>query len=163
VSKEPSPEDYRLLIEREWADIHHSRVQEWTALGVVTGAHIGILQLIRLLHQANTAFSFSTIAIIGSFTAALFAIFGVLMTCRHRHLMKIKLGWIYTAEEHLGLVHTAKNTKGIIPENAEIKVSREWKRLALPRPLSTSWLILCFYILLLLIDVLSLVAFMRVG
>ncbi len=35
-------EDYRLIIEREWADIHHSRVQEWTCLGVVTGTHLGL-------------------------------------------------------------------------------------------------------------------------
>jgi len=39
------PENYRLLIEREWADLHHSRVQEWTALGVVAGAHLGLIQL----------------------------------------------------------------------------------------------------------------------
>jgi len=82
------------------------------------------------------------------------------MTCRHRQLMKVKLGWIYQAEEHLGLIKTPGNEKdGIIPEDAKMKAPLEWKGLAFPRILSTSGIILFFYLILLAIDILTLIAF----
>lgn len=148
----PVPEDYRLLIEREWADLHHSRVQEWTALGVVTGAHLGLIQIVKIAHEASIPVSASTLVILASIIGALFSILGALMTCRHRQLMKIKLGWIYEAEEHLGLIKTKGNENGIIPEDDKMKVQHEWKGLALPRLLSTSGLMLFFYLILLIID-----------
>ena len=156
----PNPEDYRLIVEREWADLHHSRIQEWTALGVVTGAHLGLIQLVKLAKEASIIISTPTLVIFASIIGALFSILGALMTCRHRQLMKIKLGWIYEAEEHLGLIKTPGNEKqGIIPEDSKMKATLEWKSLSFPRIFSTSGIILCFYITLLLIDVFALIAF----
>lgn len=146
------PEDYRLLIEREWADLHHSRLQEWTALGVVAGAHLGLIQISQLAADANIDVPIPTVVATAAVIGAALSILGALMTCRHRQLMKVKLGWIYTAEEKLGLVKTALTPEGVIPENAKMKVSAEWKDLALPRLLSTSGLILSFYAVFLLID-----------
>ena len=41
----PSKDDYLKFIELEWADFHHSRLQEWTAFGIVAGIHLGIITL----------------------------------------------------------------------------------------------------------------------
>ena len=123
MTEKPTSDDYRLLIEREWADLHHSRVQEWTAVGVVTGAHLGLVQLVKIAKETSISVSTPTLIIFASIIGALLSIIRVLMTCRHRQLMKVKLGWIYEAEEHLGLIKTKENKgKGIIPEDAKMKV-----------------------------------------
>jgi hypothetical protein len=71
--------------------------------------------------------------------------------------MKIKLGWIYEAEEQLGLIKTKGNEKKrIIPEKAKMKTQLNWKGLALPRLLSTSGLMLFFYLIILTIDIIIL-------
>lgn len=94
----PQPADYRLLIEREWADVHQSRIQEWSALGVVVAVHLAVTQL----SPANAArlggwhFYFGII----------FAVLGLFITLRHRHLMMTKLGWIFDAESELGLIRS---------------------------------------------------------
>ena len=159
MDAKPTADDYRVLLRTEWADLHHSRIQEWTALGVVTGAHVGILKMVSLLREVDSPLPFTSLAVLGSIVAALFGAFGALMTCRHRNLMQVKLGWIYEAEEHLGLIKSSKNPKGVIPENAQMKVGRDWGRLSVPRFLSTSWLILCFFVLLIVIDAFALVMF----
>ena len=141
----PTPEDYRLLIEREWADLHHSRIQEWTALGVVTGAHIGLIQLVKFATDASVNVELSTLAVLAGLLAVIFCVLGALMTCRHRQLMRVKLGWIYQAENHLGLIQTTANPKGVIPENALMVKQLEWRALAIPRLLATSGVILSFY------------------
>jgi hypothetical protein len=156
----PTKDDYRLIVECEWADLHHSRIQEWTALGVVTGAHLGLIQLVKLAKEVSILVSTPTLVILATIIGALFSILGAIMTCRHRQLMKVKLGWIYEAEEHLGLIKTPGNEKeGIIPEDAKMKAPLEWKSLSFPRILSTSGIILWFYITLLIIDILALIAF----
>ena len=149
----PTPEDYRLLIEREWADLHHSRVQEWTALGVVAGTHLGLIQLVKLAADSSVSVAFPTWTVLSGLLAATFSVLGALMTCRHRQLMKVKLGWIYQAEQHLGLVKTTEHPKGVIPENALMETQVEWRGLALPRLLSSSGIILSFYVALFLVDI----------
>ncbi len=156
-AEKPSADSYRMLVEREWADLHHSRVQEWTALGVVTGAHVGLLQLFAFVHDKALPVAFSTLALLGGALAAAFAVFGLLMTLRHRQLMSVKLGWIYAAEEQLGLIKTDTNTQGIIPEHAEMKRTIQWKGLGIPRAFSTSWLLACFYVLFLIVDTVAVV------
>ena len=159
-------ENYRLLIDTEWKDIHHSRIQEWSALGVIAAIHIGLIQLLQFIKASYNAqglvyslVPFFCIISIG------FCILGILMTCRHRRLMWIKLNWIFDAEEKLHLIKTPKNTKGIIPLDYKMKKYSDeyikmlksgkkivWNRLMWPRFLSTSGLILMFYFLLGFID-----------
>ena len=148
----PKAEDYRLLIEREWADLHHSRIQEWTALGVVAGAHLGLIQLVKLAADA-TNLDLGTLTILAGLVGVIFSLLGALMTCRHRRLMEVKLGWIYQAEEHLGLIKTDENPMGVIPEDVIMKADFKWRGLSLPRLLSTSGLILCFYAAMFVVDV----------
>lgn len=156
----PEAADYRLLIERQWADIHHSRSQKWTALGVVTGAHLGILQLMVFVHGLSIDIPFRLLAIIGAMMALVFAIIGTLMTCRHRRLMVVKIHWISRAENALGLLRTEHNPDGIIPPPPSLeKPSPGWRGLMLPRFLSTSWLIMCIYLMLGMLDILSGVLF----
>lgn len=157
--RHPERQDYRLLIEREWADIHHSRVQEWTALGVVTGAHLGILQLLIFIQDLSVPVPFPILAVIGLVLGIAFAIIGVLITCRHRQLMRVKLNWIFQAEDKLDLIKDEDNPDGIIPRSAEMQRSPDWRGLMLPRFLSTSWLILCLYSLLAFLDLASIVLF----
>jgi hypothetical protein len=149
--------DDRLLIEREWADIHHSRVQEWTALGVVAGAHLGLIQLGNFAIGKGIALSSGAIVNTAAIIGIVFSIIGGLLTCRHRRLMQVKLGWIYRAELHLGLVKTNEDADGIIPCSAEMRSKREWRGLSFPRLLSTSFLIFCFYCVFFLLDVLVIV------
>ena len=165
-------DNYKFLIETEWRDIHHSRVQEWSALGVIAALHIGLVQLlslIRSIDEIDRAFPFliSTCFLI----ALLFCVLGILMTCRHRRLMWIKLNWIFEAEERLGLIKNSEHDSGIIPadykmvksnnykevlekEFSESKKSETsiWNKLMWPRFLSTSWLIMAFYFLFGFID-----------
>ncbi len=145
-------ESYRSLIEQEWADIHHSRVQEWTALGIIVGAHLGLIQLTKIFIDLKVSLSISSIGISASIIGAILSILGALMTCRHRHLMRVKLTWIYDAEFQLGLIKSDKNPNGVIPENALMLAPIEWRGLSLPRLLSTSGLIFSFYLVFFIID-----------
>ncbi len=147
------PESYRLLIEREWADLHHSRVQEWTALGVVAGAHLGLIQLASFAINERVQIDPQIIVHIAGVFGTILSIIGALMTCRHRRLMQVKLGWIYQAELNLGLIKTDENSNGIIPSSTEMQSKVEWGGLSLPRLLSTSGLILCFYAMFFYIDI----------
>lgn len=173
-SDHPNFDDYKFFIDNEWKDIHHSRIQEWSALGVIAGIHIGIIQLIKFVNVSFSPVSLQILVIIGFFCGILFSILGGLITLRHRRLMWIKLNWIFEAEDHLGLIKDEENLKGIIPRDAKMKknsfLSKElykkeesnpdkknqgksfWNKLMWPRLISTSWLILAFYFLLIVFD-----------
>ena len=168
--------DYRLLIETEWKDIHHSRIQEWSALGIIAGTHLGLFQLMKFIADIQSNWLTFISSVILCIIAILFAVIGILMVCRHRRLMWIKLNWIYEAEEKLGLIKTVENQNGIIPndykmkkyskkynrileneKNKQLQMSKDnnkaiWNKLMWPRKLSTSWLMAMIYILLGIID-----------
>jgi len=135
------------LMKTEWADLHHSRIQEWSALGVVTGAHIIVAQFHKLFVDTGVTLQPIVISIVGCLFGLLVTIIGALVTCRHRRLMQIKLNWIYQAELKLGLIKTADNPSGVLPVSVQMPKTREWNDLAWPRFLSVSGLILMFYIL----------------
>ena len=163
---QPTREDYRLIIERQWADIHHSRIQEWTALGVITGIHLGIIQIPKLAHGVVLPFLFSVLCYSAFIICIAFTILGSILTCRHRRLMEIKLSWIFQAEDKLGLIKgkCQNNEPGIIPRaipmnNQGITERAFWEKLSLPRLLSTSGIIFCFYILLFIIDAFATIVF----
>lgn len=149
----PSEEAYRTLMQNEWADLHHSRVQEWSALGVVTGAHLALTQIPKILGDIALPMAPSVIMAIACLFGLVFAIVGGLVTCRHRRLMYIKLNWIYEAEDKLGLIKNQLNPSGVVPEIAQMRPAKQWKGLMWPRLLSTSGLILLFYFLFCLIDI----------
>lgn len=151
-SARPEPSDYRLLIEREWADLHHSRVQEWSALGVVTGAHVAIVGSLNYAADADLLVSMGALGAASAIAGLFFAVVGALMTCRHRRLMQTKLNWISAAERKLGLVKDKDNPAGVIPADAQPKPVSNPRGLAWPRRFSTSWLILMFYILFAICD-----------
>jgi hypothetical protein len=69
--------------------------------------------------------------------------------------MMIKLGWISQAETSLGLAKVPGAPYGILPGNP--KPPSSWRGLSWPRPLSTSWFIICLYLLLGAIDVVGMV------
>lgn len=115
-------ENYRFFIENEWKDIHHSRIQEWSALGLISGIHIGLIQLLKLINETDffkNLIDFLTP--ICCIIALVFSVIGILMVCRHRRLMWIKLNWIFEAEEKLGLIKDSENPDGIIPSSYRMK------------------------------------------
>ncbi len=67
-------------------------------------------------------------------------------------LPQVKLGWIYDAEEKLGIVKVEGAKYGVIPCSARMPGTLEWRGLSLPRLLSTSGLILLFYVLFIVFD-----------
>ena len=160
----PDKDDYRMLIENEWKDLHHSRIQEWSALGAITAAHFGIITFLDYVRGFDLSKS-NLLAI--AWTALLVAIFlavlGGLLTMRHRRLMVIKFDWIYNAEFQLGLIKTKENPEGVIPENQlDHKTQKGWRGLLFPRLLSTSGLMILFYAGLIILDILILVVFSRI-
>lgn len=159
----PQPADYRLFIEREWADLHHSRMQEWSALGVVVGIHLAITQVLsstEVTEAPQTVGDSIFMAI-----AFAFAGIGATVTLRHRHLMVTKFGWIFKAEKKLGLVRSSEdddeNAPGILPPSTEPRHGIHWRKLELPRLLSTSGLILMFYLTLAAYDLIQIVRVWR--
>jgi len=158
TEERPSPETLRTFIVTEWADLHHSRVQEWTALGIVAGVHVVAIQIVSFLIDKRALAAPHMLVLLASVIAAGFAAFGILITCRHRHLMKVKLHWIFLAEEKLGLIHDDTHP-GIIPRADAPTRSYGWEGVAVPRLLSTSGLIIGFYALLIIVDVIVPIAF----
>jgi hypothetical protein len=159
----PNGNDYRVFLEREWADFHHSRMQEWTALGVIIGIHFGIVQLLDLARSESSGRAPTEIVVAGALVGIVFAVLGSLVTCRHERLKKIKLNWIGRAEYFRGLMREKKGepamlSKGnpnprIVPFRDGIWQDVPWRGLSVPAALSTSGLILAFYALLVLVDV----------
>jgi hypothetical protein len=148
------------LMKTEWADIHHSRIQEWSALGVVTGAQIAMTQIPKFLTETGVILSPCAAATASCLLGIAFAVIGALVTCRHRRLMQIKLNWIYNIELKLGLVKTAENPDGVIPQVAQMPATSVWRGLSWPRFLSTSGLILTFYMLFIIFDLACLLLLM---
>ena len=146
-SRPAEPADYRFFMERQWADLHHSRIQEWSALGVVTGAHVAIVGFLSYASDADLSLSIGTLRTGGAVAGVFFAAVGALVTCRHRALMQTKLTWISAGEYKLGLVKDDQNPRGVIPAEDQAKFVSNPRGLAWPRRFSTSWLILMFYIL----------------
>jgi hypothetical protein len=149
----PESDDYRLLVTSSWSDIHYARGQDWRALLVVAGVHVGVLQALHTAKDMAFPFSFPWLTASAGVLAFVFVVIGILVTCRHYRLMRIKLGWIYLAESRLGLVKAEENTDGIIPPEFKMEDQVPWKGLRWPRAFSASWLIICFYFLLALVDV----------
>jgi hypothetical protein len=164
-SEKPSQEDYRKLIETEWADFHHSRLQEWTAFGIVAGIHLGIITIFDVFGAGDPSNIAKTFLLFGPFIGIIFAVLGGLVTCRHERLKKIKLQWIGRAEYFRGLMRTNEEDEALLGDNKDVPNPRiipfnqnlwtdiPWEGLMLPRRLSTSWLILCFYGFLILVDI----------
>lgn len=169
-------ENYRFFIESEWKDIHHSRIQEWSALGIIAAVHVGLLQLLKLFNETDIGKDIIYFLIpLCCIIALVFSLLGILMVCRHRRLMWIKLNWIYEAEDKLKLIKSTSNPDGIIPEDYRMKKysnkyeediyeennsdhvsdnndNNLWNKLMWPRRLSTSWLIAMLYIIFGIVD-----------
>lgn len=156
--KKPPDANYIMLIQNSWKDIHHSRIQEWSALGVVTGAHLGIATMLHYLSdipyvkEEIGAEVFLWIITSGFTLSFLFAIVGGLLTMRHRTLMKAKLKWIEKSELIIGLIKEGDDDEyGVItPDNSDTDI--RWRELTLPRLTSTSGLIFIFYCLFGILD-----------
>jgi hypothetical protein len=161
-------ESIRLLITEEWKDIHHTRLQEWSALGVVTGVHYALLQFIfKVDTLSGIPFHFGALPIIG----AVFVILGIRLTFHHREIMSKKYLWLRDAENRLGLIQKDINDPiGIIPHTTIFPPPKEPKtkfgksfsstrvgRFVFSQQLqqflaSTDFLIICFYVLLIIFD-----------
>lgn len=151
----PTSEGLVSFVQNEWADLHHSRVQEWTALGVVAGVHLGLAQVVNLALDKHPSLTLGLLVVAAAAIGAAFGILGILITLRHRHLMRVKLNWIFQAEEKLGLIKDKHNPYGIIPRKDSPTTPYPWRGLSAPRPLSTGGLVIGFYALLILIDALA--------
>ena len=144
------PEDnYRFIIEDAWRDIHHSRNQDWTALGVVFAAHFGILKFVEFLNRKIPSSQIDNdLYIIGGAIGFVLAFIGALVAFRHRSLLKLKMKWITSAEIKLGLLKTDENPDGIIdPQRYQ--------------GISNSWLIVSIYLFLMIVDIFTVIHMIR--
>ena len=156
----PADETLRHFIGTEWADLHHSRIQEWSALGVVAGLHVAFLEVLRIVEPWKNS-DHGPLWVVAAWVVIFSAVNGILMTCRHRHLFEKKIGWIRKAETRLGLIQKKKGDPEIMgPGTGKYGFSLrwDWAQLALPRFLSTSFFILLFYLFFIAMDVSILVS-----
>ncbi|MBL9118058.1 MAG: hypothetical protein JNJ83_23820 [Verrucomicrobiaceae bacterium] len=160
----PSEEALIVFLQTEWQDVHHSRIQEWSALGVVTGTHFAMVQLPSMLEKLKLeGGDWSAVVMIGCAVSFIMAVLGMLITCRHRNLMEVKLSRIFEAERQLGLVKSDTNPMGILNAEDKMLSASKARGLSLPRPLSTSGMIFSFYLVLVLFDVMCLLFAMKGG
>ena len=153
LENHPDAEDYRMLIENAWKDLHHSRLQEWSSLVVVTGVHWAAIQILEYSNEIDKLNLFSIRHVLATAFAigTLFALFGAAITCRHRKIMSTKMKWITDSEFKLGLMKDDKqdekqNEKGIIISK-DVKIPSLW-----PQVGSVSFFILVFYGILVIVD-----------
>jgi hypothetical protein len=167
---DPGPDDYRMVMDHAWRDIHHSKLQEWSSFGVITATHVGIAQLLNLF-KSNPG-SMSVVIVIAALIGIVFAVIGTGITHRHRKLVVTKMSWITMAQYKLGLMIDIShqfsdevNDKGVILldqpmidnlrlyENEVNRSTRPGKdRYKLVRRRSTSSLMFAYYLLLILLD-----------
>jgi hypothetical protein len=176
---DPKREDYRMVISDAWKDMHHSRVQEWSSLGVVSAMHVAIIQLLNFISKNNTGgnqnlTSYSYIIFFAGIIGIFFALIGIGLTYRHRKILITKLNWITIAQYKLGLMiditktfSDSVNEKGVIPleqtmidkiklYEKEINKEKGKRKYSFGinsiRRWSTSSLMIAFYFALILLD-----------
>jgi len=159
LDKHPKAEDYRMLVENSWKDLHHSRLQEWSSLGVVTGVHLVAIQIVRYSDKIRDLIPGIYLLSIAFAIGILFALIGAAITCRHRKIMSTKMNWILDAESKLGLMKTEKNVWGIIEDKqVDIQEAMSNDRYMVPRVGSVSFFILVFYAIFVLFDIIIIIA-----
>ena len=133
-------ETYRFIIDNSWKDIHHSRNQDWTALGVIFGAHIGVFQLIDYFKDKISLASTNIYYVLGGLFGIFLSCLGLMMARRHKSLMKIKMKWICEAEDRIGLLKNENSPDGVVyPEKYN--------------GISTNSLIILIYVLFIIVNV----------
>lgn len=146
------------LIEYEWKDQHHSRIQEWSALGVVTGAHVALTQLPKIFIDSGTATPSPSVIQAGLSCCIIFTIVGFLITCRHRYLHDKGRDWIKELTASLSFNSKQPQINFLHRPFPEVLVRPDMNGLKFPRRLSTGWMILVFYVLFLVADITCLYA-----
>ncbi len=141
----------------------------WNSAGI----HLGIITLIDVFRKANNSHIENEYILIGALVGMVFSVLGGLITCRHERVKKIKIKHIARAEYFLDLIRfeeagkKSKNDDGtednqydrdpkiIWFEKGEkdLWTDISWAGLSMPRPLSTSGLILSLYVFLILVDI----------
>jgi len=81
-------------IKIQWADIRHSRLQEWSALGVVGGVMYALVNLETTSVQPK---------ILLGLLGLLGAIIGASMSWQHYHIFRTRIGVITDHENEIGL------------------------------------------------------------
>lgn len=97
----PSQESLLKFIEYTWKDIHFARTQNWTSITVVSAFHIGVFKIVE--YSLDKGIFSIQIKISALLFAAIFALFGFLITRKHQTQLYKRLGWIYHAEKELRL------------------------------------------------------------
>ena len=103
MSKEeqPSEESIHHFLDYTWKDIHHSRLQNWTCITVVTVFHIGILKILEFNFSKNIIDPlFLKLLLIAG---ALYCLVGYLIVMKHQFQLWGRLKWIRKAQHKLSL------------------------------------------------------------
>ena len=143
-----SDESARNFIDYTFRDIHHSRLQNWTGITVVTAFHFGILKISEYLMN-NNKYSCEIKFILFS-SGALFCLIGFMITRVHQRQLYEKLQSIKNAEVTLD---TYKFRIEIEKKTESRKKSKLLKYIR-KNFLTAGSLIGYFYILLMILDLL---------
>ncbi|MDX2440183.1 MAG: hypothetical protein QNK40_06480 [Desulfobacterales bacterium] len=110
-----SDANYRLVVQDSWKDIHHSRNQDWTALGAILAAQFGVFKIIETFSEkGERLIDQPKIYLVACLAGIVLSYAGLCVTRRHKSLSKIKLDWITEAENRLGVLKSTRNPMGII-------------------------------------------------
>ena len=160
-----SKKDYRLFIEQAWKDIHHSRVQEWSALGLVITLHYSIITITMILinkKQYNIT-SMEYIVLSAPIVNIIYAIIGILITMKHRTIMNRKIAAIKHAECKIGLIKSKDNMYDIINPIENMRAEKIiLNAFTIPGYKSVSGLLVMAYSMLIILDILCILYLTRV-
>jgi hypothetical protein len=145
--QDPSPESLYKFLDYTWKDIHHSRLQNWTGITVVSAFHFGIFKSIEYLLNKNL-FS-QNIKITMFIFGALFCLLGFLITRKHQSQLYDKLDWIRESEKKLKIDKINYNSNKV--SNHELKGIRNFFRCNF---WTVGAFLSYFYLLLLILDIL---------
>lgn len=142
---QPTDESTRHYIEYTWKDIHHSRLQNWTAITVVTAFHIGILKIIEFYMNDQPRIDLFILMLT---FGALFCLVGFLITRKHQNQLYKGLKSIRMAQIQLG-TNSFRNDRSK-SEQKKLDNEKSLKSL-LKKNFWTAGAFLSYYFLLLLI------------
>jgi hypothetical protein len=97
------PEDKSLLMEyikMQWDDIHHSRRQDWSYIGVIAGVFYAIVQI----DQSELRLGFCVIGLVCS-------VLGAWMAWEHYQIFLVKIGLIADLEDKVGIHYPYRQGK----------------------------------------------------
>jgi len=124
----PDAMSSRHFIDYIYKDIHHSRLQNWTGITVVTAFHVGIFKIVQFLIENDfNAFNYKLLLILGALSCWI----GFFIAQIHQTQMNKKLKSIKEAEKYLktNVFFSHKTKNGGQEAECNLKNASRWNKI----------------------------------